>query len=80
MMAHLRIHSLHFILLQLKLHKIIDHVEQFGRDSFEVLVVIVLDSQGSKYGVVDKCRAQVGQHAWRVLPGIFIKVLCYEVV
>lgn len=80
MIAHLRIHSLHFIFLQLKLHKIIDHVEQFRRNGFEVFVVIVLDSQGSKYGVVDKRRTQVGQHARGMLPGIFIKVLSYEVV
>lgn len=53
MITNLRIHSLHFVFLQLKLHKIVDHVEQFGRYRFEVLVVIVLDGQGSEYGVVD---------------------------
>lgn len=80
MTTHLRIHSLHFVFLQLKLHKIVDHMEQFGRHGFEVLVVIVLDGQGSEYGVVDKRRTQVGQHARGVLPGVFVKVLSNEVV
>lgn len=78
--THLRVHALHLVLLQLELHKVVDDVEKLGRDGLEVLVVVVLDGQRGKDGVVDECRAQVGQHARRVLPRVFIKVLCYEVV
>ena len=78
--SHLRVHALHLVLLQLKLHKVVDDVEELGRDGLEVLVVVVLDGQGGEDGVVDQGRAQVGQHAGRVLPRVFIKVLRYEVV
>ena len=43
-------------------------------------MVVVLDGQRGKDGVVDERRAQVGQHAGRVLPWVFVKVLGYEVV
>jgi len=42
--TNLRIHSLHFILFHLKLHKVINNMKQFRRDSFEVLVVVILYS------------------------------------
>lgn len=78
--THLRVHALHLVLLQLKLHKVVNDVEQLRRDGLEVLVVVVFDCQRGEDGVVDERRAQVGQHAWRVLPRVFVKVLCYEVV
>ena len=71
---------MHLVLLQLKLHKVVDDVEQLGGDGFEVLVVVVLHSQGGKDGVVDESRAQVGQNPGGVLSRVFIKVLRYEVV
>lgn len=71
---------MHFVLLQLELHKVVDDVEQLGRHSLEVLVVVVLDGQGGEDSVVDECRAQVCEHAGRVLARVFIKVLRYEVV
>lgn len=78
--THLWIHSLHLVFLQLKLHKIVNDVEKLRRDSLEVLVVVILDRQRGKDSVIDKCRAEISQHARRVLPWIFVKVLSYEVV
>lgn len=55
-------------------------MEKLRRDGLEVFVVVVLDGQRGKNGVVDERRAQVGQHAGGVLPRVFVKVLGYEVV
>ena len=43
--TNLRVHSLHFILLKLKLHKVINNMKELRRDSFKVLVVVILHSQ-----------------------------------
>ena len=77
---HLGVHALHLILLQLELHKVVDDVEQFGRDGLEVLVVVVLDGQRGEDGVVDQGRAQVRQHTGGVLPRVLVEVLGDEVV
>lgn len=78
--THLGVHALHLVLLQLELHKVVDDVEQLGRDGLEIFVVIVFNGQRGEDGVVDERRAQVRQHAGRVLARVFVKVLCYEVV
>lgn len=78
--TYLGVHALHLILLQLKLHKVVDDAEKLGRDSLEVLVVVVLHSQRGKDCVIDQRWAQVCQHTGGMLPGVFVKVLGYEVV
>lgn len=52
--THLGVHALHLVLLQLKLHKVVDDVEKLGGNGLEVLVVVVLDSQRGEDGVVDE--------------------------
>lgn len=78
--THLGVHALHLVLLQLELHEVVDDVEELGGDSFEVLVVVVLDRQRREDGVVDQRGPQVGQDARGVLPRVFVKVLGNEVV
>lgn len=78
--TNLGVHALHLILLQLELHEVINDMEELRGDSFEVLVVVVLDRQRREDGVVDQCGPQVGQDARGVLPRVFVKVLGYEVV
>ncbi len=53
--THLGVHALHLVLFQLKLHKVVNDVEKLRRDGLEVLVVVILDGQRGKDGVVDKC-------------------------
>lgn len=71
---------MHFVLLKLKLHEVVDDVEELGGHRFEVLVVVVLHRQRREDGVVDQSRPQVRQDPWGVLPRVFVKVLGYEVV
>lgn len=71
---------MHFVLLELKLHEIVDDMEELGRNGLKVLVVVILHSQRREDGIVDQSRAQVSQDPWGVLPWVFIKVLSYEVV
>lgn len=78
--TNLGIHPLHFVLLKLKLHEVVDDVEELGGHRFEVLVVVVLHRQRREDGVVDQSRPQVRQDPWGVLPRVFVKVLGYEVV
>ena len=51
-----------------------DHAVQTGAHGQEVLVEAVFDAQRREDRVVDECRAQVGEHAGRVVALVVVQL------